>query len=1129
MSDITEWLDDLGLAQYAEAFAENGVDFDLLPEITNDDLKDLGVVRLVDRKRILKAIADLGAGARETAPEVAPEDKAATTVSVEAERRQLTVMFCDLVGSTALAERFDPEELREVLRAYQKTCAEAIERYDGHIAKYIGDGLLVYFGYPQAHEDDAARAVRAGLDLLAGIEHLARDLRADQDIELAVRLGIHTGLVVVGEMGAGELREDRAIVGETPNVAARLEALAEPNSVLIGARTYALVEGLFVCEGLGPQRLKGISEPVPVYRVRAESRASSRFEASVERGLTPLVGRAEEIGLLLKRWEQAKDGEGQVVLLSGEAGVGKSRILRGFRDRLEAEPHSRVLYYCSPYHQNSAFHPVIHQMERALRFQKDDDPAAKLDKLDTVLADLELPRADLGPLLATLLSLPTGGRYPDLALGPEQVKKRTMEAAIQIITAMARRRPVLMVVEDAHWLDPTTQEFLSLAVDEIASSRVLLFVTHRPEFESPWHAGSHVTALALNRLSRRDSAAMIGELTGGKDLPEEVLEQILAKTDGVPLFTEELTKAVLESGLLEDAGDHYALTGPLPPLAIPASLQDSLMARLDRLAPVKEVAQLAAMLGRVFSRDLLGAVSPLDRDALEAALTRLVEAGLIYRHGFGADESYEFKHALVQDTAYQSLLKSTRRRYHQRIAEVLEQRWPETAETEPEILAHHYTEAQLIEPAIGFWRRAGERAGQRSANPEAIAHLTKALDLLETLPETPERDREELALNIALGPALMVTTGWSAPEVERTYQRGRELAQRVGEPSELFTTTWGLWLVRQQASQLERAQELADEVLAIARQQPDPAFQLQAHHAAWTTLYRRAEFPSCLDHTEQGIALYDIGEHGAHAFSYGGHDPGVCARINNAFALWSLGYPDRALGRIRDAGSLAEKLAHPFSLAFARFYVALMYQFRQDAALTQRHAEAAMAIATENDFVQLGAQGLVVRGWAIAAQGQVEQGIAEIRQGLRSSHPGETGTGARRPYFLALLAEAYGWAGQTERGLRALAEALDEIERMGERTWEAEIHRVKGELLASPAIENWAEAAACFGRASEIARRQGARSPELRAAMGLARLHRTQGRTEEAHDLLAPVTGWFTEGFDTADLKEAKVLLDELK
>ncbi len=611
---ITHWLDNLGLSQYASVFTENAIDLEVMPELTEADLESLGVL-LGHRKKILKAMADLPTGSGEAA---APLQKTQTpgalepspTVS-EAERRQLTVMFCDLVGSTSLSERLDPEDLRDVLRAYQAACAEVIDRYDGHIAKYIGDGLLVYFGYPQAHEDDAERAVRAGLEVVAEIERLSGRLTEEKGIELAVRLGLHTGLVVTGEMGAGEVREDLAIVGETPNIASRLEALAQPNSVVISDGTRRLVEGLFICVPLGPQRLKGIMEPLEVFRVSGESEARSRFEAIAERGLTPLVGREEEIGLLLKRWSQAKEGEGQVVVLSGEAGVGKSRILRSLRDRLEGEPHNRVLYYCSPYRRNSAFYPVIAQMERALRFENHDDPAAKFDKLDGVLTGLGLATVDLGPLFANLLSLPTGERYPRSALGPEQVKRRTIEAVIQVVVAMARRQPVLMVVEDAHWIDPTTLALLSHLVEQIAPARVLLFITHRPEFEPPWHAESRVTGLALNRLSRKESTALVLKLTEEKALPETVMDQILGKTDGVPLFVEELTKTVLESGFLEDSGDRFTLSGPLPPLAIPASLQDSLMARLDRLATVKEVAQLAATLGRIFGRDLLAASSSL--------------------------------------------------------------------------------------------------------------------------------------------------------------------------------------------------------------------------------------------------------------------------------------------------------------------------------------------------------------------------------------------------------------------------------------------------------------------------------------------------------------------------------------
>jgi predicted ATPase len=864
--------------------------------------------------------------------------------------------------------------------------------------------------------------------------------------------------------------------------------------------------------------------------VVGEGDIDSGYEAGRVGGGLPLVGRQEELGLLLRSWEASKEGHGQVVLIQGEAGIGKSRLVEALREQVSGEDYIWVAIRFSPYHANSTLYPVIEHLKRVMGWKPEDGAEAKLEKLEAALQGQSLPPEEAVPLYAELMSLPLPeGRYALLELSAKQQREQTLDAISGWLMEMAERTPVLQVWEDLHWMDPTTLELLALYIEQSPTVAMMNVLTYRPEFAPPWSMRSHMTPITLNRLERPEVEALIVQQAGGKALPSEVVEHIVNRTDGVPLYVEELTKAILEADFLRERDGGFELTAPLSGVTIPATLQDSLMARLDRLPIIREVAQLGAVLGREFGYEMLQAIASLEETTLQEGLHQLVDAELLYQRGRPPRAKYIFKHALVQDAAYQSLLKRTRQYYHRQVAELLAARYPETAEAHPELLAHHYTEAQLGQPAIAYWRKAGERASQRSANPEAIAHLSKALDLLQTLPETAERDREELALNIALGPALMATKGFQAPESERVYQRGRELAQRVGEPSELFTTTWGLWLVRQYASQLERAQELADEVLVIARQQSDPALQLQAHHAAWTTFYRLAELRSCLDHTEQGIALYDIGQHGSHAFVYGGHDPGVCARAVNAFTLWSLGYPDRALDRVRDAVSLAEKLAHPFTLAFARFFTAVIYQYRRDAALTQRHAEAAMAIAAENDFVNFGAQGLVVRGWAIAAQGQIEQGITEIRQGLRLAYPGEAGTGARRPYFLALLAEAYGWAGQTEQGLRALAEALDEIERMGERTWEPEIHRVKGELLASPAIGNWGEAAACFSRASEIACRQGARSPELRAAMGLARLHRTQGRTEEAHDLLAPIAEWFTEGFDTADLKEAKVLLDELK
>jgi predicted ATPase/class 3 adenylate cyclase len=1058
--------------------------------------------------------------AQATKPERQPRAQGeAAPEAPEAERRQLTVMFCDLVGSTALSERLDPEDLREVIHTYQECCAGVIGRFEGYIARYMGDGLLVYFGYPQAHEDDAERAIRAGL----GIVEAVGELRPREDLKLEVRVGIATGLVVAGDhIGAGA-SEEKAVVGETPNLAARLQGLAEPDTVVIAPSTYRLAGELFVCDDLGPQHLKGITEPVPAFLVRQAGPAPSRFDATHAAGMTPLVGREEEINLLLNRWNQAKDGDGQVILLSGAAGVGKSRIVRSFRQRLEDELRNRVLYYCSPFHQNSAFYPAINQLERGLRFVKEDGPAAKLDKLEAVLGELGLPVPEIAPLLASLLSLPVGDRYPAPPLAAEELKKKILEALIAVFEAMASLDPVLIVVEDLHWIDPSTLELLSLLIEHLGLARVVLLLTFRPEFDQPWGDHAHITGLTLNRLSRRESAAMIARVAGGKAVPEEVLGEIVAKTDGVPLFVEELTKTVLESDLLEEAEDRYVLSGPLPPLAIPASLQDSLMARLDRLAPVKEVAQLAATLGRTFSHELLAAVSSLKGENLEDALSQLLNAGLIYRHGLPPAVTYEFKHALVQDVAYQSLLKGSRLQFHERIAHALEERFPET---EPELLAHHFTEAGLTEQAVGYWQRAGQRTSERSANLEAIAHLTKGLELIKGLPDTPEQSGQELGLHLALGPALMATKGWPAPEVGQAYRRAQELCRQVGKPAQVFTVTWGLWLHYQQRGQLETAQGLADEVLALAEGQADPAFRLQAHHAAWTTQYRLGEFSACGDHTERGIALYDIDKHRSHAFLYGGHDPGVCSRVHAGMSLWSLGYPDKALEAGDDAVALAKELGHPFSLTLAQFYLALIHQFRQEADLAQERAEATIALCAEQGFAQISAQGAVMRGWAVAARGHTEEGIAEMRGALMSSHP--TGAGARRSYFLALLAEACGHTGQAEEGLSMLVESLDVVEKTGERTWEAEIHRVKGDLLLVQSAKNTAEAEACFNRAIDVARRQSAKSPELRAATSLARLWHQQGKTGEARDLLAPVYNWFSEGFGMTDLKEAKALLKEL-
>ena len=735
MNDLTHWLKRFGLDQYAAVFAENAVDLETVVELVDDDLKELNIP-LGHRKKLLKAIGELRTqGAPNTAQSSAAE-------SSEAERRQLTVMFCDLVGSTALAQQLDPEDLNNVTRAFQDSCKAAIERFEGYVARYMGDGILVYFGYPRAHEDDAERAVRAALDVVQAMPQLnsriGPRLRTWQkpalesaESELKVRIGIATGSVVVGDLIGEGASQESAATGETPNLAARLQSAADPDSIVISDSTHELTVGRFQYEAIDDLQLKGISEPVRAWYVLGESKIGSRFEAAATRGLTPLVGRDEEIGLFMKRWEQAKEGDGQVVLLSGEAGVGKSRILERFQKQIKGENPNRILFYCSPYHQNTALYPQIDQLGRALRFDQNDDSTAKLNKLTNTLAKLNLPPREYVPILASLLSIPTGEDYPPLALPPDEAKIKTLEVLMAIIEAMAMQTPVVMVVEDVHWIDSSTRELVNLIIDRVPRLPMLLVVTFRLEFESPWGSRGQVTVLTLNRLSRRETVAMVKEITNGKDLPQELLDQIVAKTDGVPLFVEELTKTILESGLLKDCGTHYELNGPIPPLAIPASLQDSLMARLDRLAPVKEVAQLAATIGRNFSRELLLAVSDLSESDLEAALSQLEKAELIYRYGLTPNVTCQFKHALVQDAAYGSLLRSKRHQYHSRIAQVLEQQFPDKAQTEPALLAHHYTAANLPKQAIGYWLKSAELLHHQGSTDMSMDAYRRVLDIAE--------------------------------------------------------------------------------------------------------------------------------------------------------------------------------------------------------------------------------------------------------------------------------------------------------------------------------------------------------------------------------------------------------------
>ena len=754
MHEIADWLQKLGLGQYAQRFAENDISFAVLPDLTDQDLKELGVASLGHRRQLLRAITELK-GSEEGTRKPSTEDIAPIAPHDTAERRQVTVMFSDLVGSTALSARMDPEDLREVISGYQKCVADTVGRFGGFVAKYMGDGVLIYFGYPQAHEDDAERAVRAGLELVAAVGALKTHA------PLQTRVGVATGLVVVGDLIGSGASQEQAIVGETPNLASRLQGVAEPNSVVIAESTRKLVGNLFELEDLGAKDLKGIAGPVRAWAALRTSSAEGRFEALHASGLTELVGREEELELLLRRWSKAKVSEGQVVLLSGEPGIGKSRLTAALLERLASEPHTRLRYFCSPQHTDSAFYPIISQMERAAGLAHDDTTHAKLDKLDAVLAQTSTPTQNAA-LFAEMLSLPNDGRYLALDLAPEERRQKTQEALTAQLVGLTGQRPALMIVEDAHWVDPTSLEVFGRTVDQIKTLPVLLIVTFRPEFDAPWAGRSHVTTLALNRLGEREAAAIIARIVGNKDLPAYVTAEIVERTDGIPLFVEEMTKAVLEAGS-EDEARQTAAAMPSPALAVPASLHASLMARLDRLGPAKEIAQIGAAIGREFSHVLLSAVVSKPEADLNSALNHLISAGLAFRQGQPPHATYLFKHALVQDAAYGTLLREPRRALHARIAESLEGRFADIAETQPELLARHCTEAGLIEKAAGLWGKAGQRSLARAALLEGVEQLKRALAQIATLPTTPTLRREEIKLEVAFANALALTRrpcGW---------------------------------------------------------------------------------------------------------------------------------------------------------------------------------------------------------------------------------------------------------------------------------------------------------------------------------------------------------------------------------
>jgi class 3 adenylate cyclase/predicted ATPase len=1098
--DVVAWLRGLGLEQYAPTFRDNDVDGEVLPALTSEDLISIGVTSVGHRRKLLAAIASLGAVLPGATVVAAPRDAATPT---DAERRQLTVMFCDLVGSTELSSHLDPEDLREVIAAYHRAVAETVARFDGFVAKYMGDGVLVYFGYPRAHEDDAERAVRAGLDVIDVVARL--DVKS---LKLQARLGIATGLVVVGDLiGEGSARE-QSVVGETPNLAARLQALAEPGAIVIAAVTRRLIGDLFEYRDLGAVEVKGIAAPVAASQVLRPSAVASRFEALRGSALSPLVGRDEEIDLLLRRWARAKAGDGQVVLVSGEPGIGKSRLTAALGDRLRAEPHLRLRYFCSPYYQDSALYPFIDQLSRAAGFTPDDSPTVRLEKLESLLFRAAPPDEDVA-LIADLLSLPSSERHPLPNLSPQRKKERTLEALLRQLVGLARQQPVIMIFEDAHWVDPTSRELLDLTVERVGDLPVLLIVTFRPEFQPPWTGQPQVTTLTLNRLDRRDRTVLVEQIAGGKALPDEVVAQIADRTDGVPLFVEELTKSVLESGV--------------PLVGIPTTLHDSLMARLDRLPSVRRVAQIGAAIGRQFPYSLLQAVSRLDEDELQAALGRFVASELVFQRGTPPDAVYAFKHALVQDVAHDSLLRSARQQLHAQIAEALETQFPELMDSQPELFAQHYAEAGLVEKSAVYWGKAGHRSAARSAMAEAAAQFQKGLDQLALLPDTPERSLQELEFLNALGAVLYTLKGPGAPEMGFAYARALELWTRLGSPAEFLGVPYGRQRHLLFRGELDLALDLDKDLLRLSQERNDEAGLVQGHFSIGRTLMFTGRFGSARSHLEQSLSLYDtIGYPAAFSRDAGHVQVGLQAYLG--IALFCFGYPDRALSSSNAAAAEARGLANPMtSGASLALHARLLSLSGYDTALSEQ-ADQLVSLATAQGFLQWQAQGTIYRGWVKVRNGDASEGISLLRKGLIAFRG--TSTEIWAPHFSALLGEAYEVAGQMDEASMLFDDALRIAKKTGEHWLDAELYRHKGQLLLRQGHSEAAEE--LYRKALGIAQEQEAKLWELRAAMSLARLRRDQGRRAEARDLVAPVYDWFTEGFGTPDLKEAKALLDEL-
>jgi class 3 adenylate cyclase/predicted ATPase len=1114
--DLAEWLGRHGLDQYAQTFAENNIDYSVLPDLTENDLKKLGV-SLGHRKKLLRAIEALTAARQSTGTTSAVSNVNVPPPSLvqhrEAEFRQITVTFCDLVGSTQLSEKLHPEELKKLIEAYRAECSTAIRRYGGVVARYFGDGVMAFHGWPYAYEDSAVRAVHAALEIVSGVTKISGP------VPLACRVGVCSGPVVVGEMGdSGTWSMDA--VGETPNIAARLQTLAAPNTVLISESTKRLASAAFDFQDLGLQELKGVTEPLHVYRVLSAKNIASRFDAAHAGSLTPLIGRSTELSLLLDRWQKVKEGDGQVILLSGIPGVGKSRLLHELISHIQDEPHLLLRYQCSPYHTQSAFFPVIEQIGHAAQLIAREADAEKIAKLQAYLPQSIDNSKEPLLLIAKLLSISTENHRELSELTPQQIKNRTISTLVDMLLAFSLQRPTLCIFEDAHWLDASSVELLGLMISRIGHSRVLLIVSCRPEFRPTWLAHANITTYSLTRLSQSEVKTMIRDLLRGGSIPQQLVDQIIEKADGVPLYIEELTSSTLNVPLRETSGRTEQ-----PLLRVPESLSDALMERLDRAAPSRRVAQIAAVIGREFSYDLLSAASQIDEDDMQAALSLLELADIIYRVGISPFVRFAFKHVLLRDAIYDSLLRSKKQQIHADIAAILERDFPKLAENQPEVLAYHYQEAGNHQLAIRCWFESGQRALAHSANVEAIANFRKALQLLNALPETPERTKQEIDVQLALGIPLIAVQGYASAETREAFSRARTLCLRLGNIPEYFQALYGCWGYCWMGGENDDALSMADEFLSRSRALADPVLLMVAHRMMGSTLLTIGDFQASANHFEETIRL-STGKEKQPLYNLYMVEPQAASLLLLSWDLWFLGYPDQARERVSEALALAQDLGQPYTIAFAHYMTSVVHLLRGDAARAFESAERSFEMSQEQRFSLYAILSRISRGKAIGELGRLEEARAEIELGIDEAR--RSGVGFMLRMMDSWLAEVHAKTGENERALAIVERALTDIGDMTGRSWEAELHRQRAQILLTLNPSKVIEAESHLKKSIEVARGQSAKSLELRAATSLAELWQTQGRPDEARALLEPIYSSFHEGSETADLKRARDALSAL-